>query len=134
MLENSEKCYVFFDGYCVLCNSFVQFLIKIDKKNKLLFGSIQGETAKKLLNKNALQNLSSVLVLHNKRVFIKSSASLHIFKVLGGFWKLLLALKIFPKWFRDLAYDFIAKNRYRWFGKREQCRLPNESEKQKILP
>ena len=126
---------IFFDGYCNLCNSFIDFLIKRDSKEILKFSSLQSESAKKLLPSHFLENVSpeTVIYLRDGKVYDKSTAVIKIMCDIGGFYKIFLIGFIFPKFFRDSIYDFIARNRYKIFGKSETCRLPTENEKARFL-
>ena len=127
-------CYIFFDGICVLCNNLVDFLIKHDKHDRLRFASLQGETAKEKLPSSLRENLDTIVVQKEAQNYYKSSAVLQIIKTLGFPWNLLLIGYIFPKKIRDMIYNFIAQRRFKWFGKRETCRIPYKEEKYKILP
>lgn len=124
---------VFFDGVCVLCNSSVDLLMKMDKKNTLKFASLQGKTAQVLLSNNQLENLDSIVFFTGNALYEKSDAALEILRKLGGFWQVFLVFKWIPKSWRDGIYSWVAKNRYRWFGKRETCRVPSEKEKKCLL-
>lgn len=128
------KNIIFFDGYCVLCNGFVDFLIRIDKKDLLFFAALQGSTAKKILNERYLKIDTVVFKNEKGEIFVKSQAVLQILKTLGGFWTVFFVVKILPKVFLDFIYDKVAANRFDWFGKRNSCRLPDKDEKEKILP
>lgn len=126
---------VFFDGYCSLCNTMVEWLIRIDKKDKLKFASLQGETAKKLLgvSKHTI-DIDTLVYLRDKERFEQSTAVLHILIDIGGAWSLVKVFFIFPKFFRDFFYRVIAKNRYRFIKKLKTCRVPNTNKKEKLLP
>lgn len=118
---------ILFDGVCNLCNSSVQFIINHDKKQVFRFASLQSEFGKNILQQFDLsdKNIDSVMLFENNSVMIKSTAALNIAKRLGGGYSLLYALIIIPKFIRDFVYDFIARNRYKWFGKQESCMIPN---------
>lgn len=116
---------VFFDGVCNLCNASVQWLIKRDQKHQFRFAPLQGETAKvhlKITDENATPQ--SVILFENGKVYQKSSAALRIAVKLGFPWFLAGIFFIIPRFFRDWVYDFIARNRYRWFGKQDACMIP----------
>ena len=118
---------VYFDGVCNLCNGFVQFLLKNDKRRRLSFAALQSEVGKSMLakfNKSETEYDSVVFVVDGKPIQ-KSSAALHVFKTIGGLWSLAYGFIILPVFLRDWVYDVIAKNRYRWFGKREACMVPS---------
>lgn len=126
---------VFFDGYCVLCNRFVDYLIKIDTKNLLKFSSLQGKTANKIFGTKYSFYPNTVVFFKSKHnIYEKSEAVIEIFKLAGGFWNIFIIFKLFPKFIRDFLYTILAKLRYNIFGKRTYCRLPTKEEKDKILP
>lgn len=131
--HNGTKGIVFFDGMCVLCNSMVNLLLKLDKKDKLLFAPLQGHTFKQHNFPNALQQIDSIVFLQEGKVYMQSTAVIRILVALGGAWKVFYIFNIFPRNWRDYVYNRISKNRYRWFGKRENCRIPSAKERNKIL-
>jgi predicted DCC family thiol-disulfide oxidoreductase YuxK len=128
------KNIVYFDGVCGLCNYFIDFLVRQDKHNKLLFAPLQGETAAKKLGINPAQEFNTIIFDKNGKLFYKSGAGLRILYAAGGIWKLLIVLLIFPPFLRNFVYDIIANNRYKWFGKKESCRMPTKEERVKFLP
>lgn len=125
---------VFFDGVCGLCNFFVDFTIRKDKHNRLLFAPLQGETAAKELNIKSGQSFDTVIFSKNGKLFFKTGAALRILYTIGGLWKIAIVLLIFPPFIRNFVYDLIASNRYKWFGKKESCRIPTKEERAKFLP
>lgn len=135
IVNNKENLILLFDGVCNLCNSAVQFVIKRDKKKKFLYTSLQSKTGQKLLLKYGL-NLSdfdSFILIENEKYFTKSTAALKVAKGLGGIWSMLYIFIIIPKFSRNAIYDFIAQNRYKWFGKRDECMLPSPEFKDLFL-
>jgi predicted DCC family thiol-disulfide oxidoreductase YuxK len=125
---------ILFDGICNLCNSGVQFIIKRDSKSHFKFTSLQSETGQMLLNKYGVSNkIDSMIVIEDEKVYIKSSAALHISRYLDGYWKYLTILKVLPPFIRDFLYDILAKNRYKWFGKKDNCMLPTLEMKKRFL-
>jgi predicted DCC family thiol-disulfide oxidoreductase YuxK len=126
---------VFFDGVCNLCNGTVQFLLNIDKHQRLQFGSLQGETAKKILPAYQMSpdKLSSIIFIHSNRVYTESSAVLEIFRMIGGPWTILYVFKIIPDFLRNGLYRLVARYRYQWFGKKDQCIIPSSSLKSRFL-
>jgi predicted DCC family thiol-disulfide oxidoreductase YuxK len=126
---------VLFDGVCNFCNYWVNFAIKRDRKNKLLFTPLQGETAKRVLPKYNLNptSLSSVIFIDAGKAYTQSSAAIRICKHLGGRWKLFYGLIIIPKFIRDFIYNIIARNRYKWFGKKESCMIPIPELRERFL-
>ncbi|ERM81723.1 hypothetical protein P872_19240 [Rhodonellum psychrophilum GCM71 = DSM 17998] len=126
---------ILFDGVCNLCNNSVDFVIQRDKKNRFKFGALQDVATKTLLKDYSIDSeyLDSLVLISGDQVYYKSSAALQIAKNLGGFWTFLYGLSVIPKFIRDPIYDWIAVNRYKWFGKKETCRLPSPEEKEKFL-
>lgn len=133
-MVNSDNI-LLFDGVCNLCNRVVKFIIRIDKSKKIRFAPIQSISGQLLLNQSSAdqEDIDSVIYLNGGKVFIKSSAVLHILKDIGGGWKILYAFIIIPVFIRDFFYDLIAKNRYSIFGRRDSCMLPSEDSKWRFL-
>ena len=125
---NNTQNILLFDGVCNLCNGFVQFVIKCDKKEKVKFASLQSEVGKQLLIKHNLpqEEFKSFVYIKNNQVLLKSTAALTLMKDMEGFWQLLYIFIIVPKFIRDFIYSVVAKNRYKWFGKKDVCMIPNE--------
>lgn len=117
---------VLFDGVCNLCNGFVNFIIDRDPKHQFSFGSLQSQKARVLLHDHpaVLSELNTVVLLEGSKLYTRSTAALRIARKLNGGWPLLYALIIIPSPLRDIVYDFIARKRYAWFGRREACRIP----------
>jgi predicted DCC family thiol-disulfide oxidoreductase YuxK len=130
-----EAPVILFDGVCNFCNYWVNFAIKRDRKKKLRFTSLQGETAKQLLPKYNINStsLSSVIFIDKGIGFTQSSAAIRICKHLDGGWKLFYGFMIIPKFIRDFFYNVIARNRYRWFGKKETCMIPTPELRERFL-
>ncbi|WP_062105371.1 thiol-disulfide oxidoreductase DCC family protein [Bacillus niameyensis] len=125
---------IFFDGECHFCQASVQFIIKRDSNGYFHFTSLQGEFGQRLLKKaNANLSIDSLVLHENDQVYYKSTAALRICKHLNGFWKLLYPLILVPAPIRNLLYDFIARNRYKWFGKNDTCMLPNPKIRKRFL-
>ena len=123
-----NKNVIIYDGFCVFCSRFVNFLIKIDTKNQNTFTSISSEYSKNLLiNKLNFQEIGKFIVyISNEKVYTKSDAVLKIFIDLGGIYKAFTLLKIVPSGLRNLIYNLFANNRYKWFGKLDECHLPSK--------
>ena len=117
---------ILFDGICNLCNSAVSFVIKRDKKSLIQFASLQTEPGKKLLEQFNLPTLSinSLILIEKGVMYTQSAAVLKICKHLNGLWPLFYCLIILPKFIRNGIYQWIATNRYQWFGKQEKCMVP----------
>ena len=123
----NNKPIILFDGVCNLCNTSVQFVIKHDKRAFFTFASLQGETGQRLLKKYGLtaEDLNSFVLIINNKALTRSAAALTVARNLGGIIKLLYGFMIIPAFIRDGMYNIIAKNRYKWFGKRDSCMIPS---------
>lgn len=130
-----DKRILLFDSECLFCNFWVNQILKRDKKNIFLFASLSSDSGKEILKYLGIsKEIDSVVYYHPKQAYyIKSDAALYIIKELGLCYLPLFALKILPNSWRDKLYDFIAKNRYHWFGKSENCQLPSAQHKQKFI-
>ncbi len=126
---------ILFDGVCNLCNSSVNFVIDHDPAARFSFASLQSEVGRQVLRHNHQpeNSLESVMLWQNGRLYKKSRAALEIARQLSGLWPALYAFIIVPPFLRDLVYNFIAANRYKWFGKKDQCRLPEPGLKQRFF-
>ena len=126
---------VIFDGVCNLCNWSVRFIIERDSRGIFKFASAQSEIGEIFLREYGFQlsEPESVILLKNGQVHEKSSAALKIAAELDGIWQYLAVLRLIPHPIRDFVYDWIAQNRYRWFGKRDQCMMPTETLQERFL-
>jgi predicted DCC family thiol-disulfide oxidoreductase YuxK len=124
-----------FDGVCNLCNATVDFVIRRDRRGAFRFASLQSAAGRALLGKHGLPPdvLDSIVLLDDDGAHTRSTAALRIARRLGGAWPLLYAFIIIPRPFRDLVYDFIGRRRYRWFGKRDTCRVPTPAEHERFI-
>ena len=126
---------VFFDGECLLCNGFVDFILRIDKASRLRIAPLQGSTAQKLLPSLPENPESwSIYYIEAGNIYDQSDAVLRVLHRLGGIWYWLSLARVIPRSIRNFVYRIIARNRYRWFGRRATCRMPNEQEKARFLP
>lgn len=128
-----NRSIILFDGYCNFCNSSINFLLKIDRKKVFVFATSQSEAGKILAEKFNLKSIDSVLLITSGKLYSHSSAILEIISLLNYPWKILEITKIAPRFFRDAIYKWIAKNRYKWFGKRATCRIPTAVERERFL-
>jgi predicted DCC family thiol-disulfide oxidoreductase YuxK len=130
-----QQSIILFDGVCNLCNRAVQLVIKRDKYNQFLFASLQSEEGKKILADNNFYDnkMNSFLLVENGKVYDHSTAALRVFKKLKGLRSLLYGFIIVPRFIRDGVYAFIAKNRYQWFGKKDECMIPTPELRAKFL-
>jgi predicted DCC family thiol-disulfide oxidoreductase YuxK len=130
-----QSSIILFDGVCNLCNKSVQTVIKNDSKNIFVFAALQSNAGQELLKKFNLpiSSFNSFVLIQNNKVFLKSSAALQVARQLDGFFPLLYGFIIVPKFIRDAVYNFIATNRYKWFGQTETCMIPTPALKAKFL-
>jgi predicted DCC family thiol-disulfide oxidoreductase YuxK len=126
---------ILFDGVCNLCNTSVTFLIKRDKKDVFRFAALQEEPGASLLKKYNIdsKDTDSIILIDNDKAYIKSSAALRATKYMSGAYPLLYAFIIVPKFIRNAVYDYIARNRYTWYGKKESCMIPTPELRGKFL-
>jgi predicted DCC family thiol-disulfide oxidoreductase YuxK len=126
---------ILFDGVCNLCNYWVDFVIKRDKKDSFRFAALQSEPGQNILNNFNLNPdiVDSFILVEDKNFCIKSTASLKVIKELNSLLKIFYPAIILPKPIRDFIYDLVAKHRYKLFGKKETCRIPSQSELAKFL-
>ena len=126
---------ILFDGVCNLCNASVQYVIKHDKKKLFRFASLQSSFGESVLKQYDLpvNTFNSFILLSDNKIYTRSTAALLVAKKLSGLIKLLYGFIIIPKFIRDFVYDIIAKNRYKWFGKKEACWVPTPELKSLFL-
>ena len=132
----NDKKLILFDGICNLCNSSVQYVIKHDKSNRFLFAPLQSDIGASIIKKfniDTAKTDSILLYSVADGLSIKSSAALNIAKHLGFPRNLLSIFIIVPAFIRNWVYDYIAKNRYKWYGKRDECMIPTTDLKAKFL-
>lgn len=131
-----NKKIILFDGVCNLCNSSVQFVIQHDKKDVFRFVALQSELGQEILKHIGVnpKKIDSI-ILYDPGVayYYKSKAALEIAKNLGGFWHFGTIFRIIPTGISNQLYDYIAKNRYKWYGKKESCMIPTAELKSKFL-
>jgi predicted DCC family thiol-disulfide oxidoreductase YuxK len=129
------KRIVLFDGVCNFCNGAVQFIIKRDPKGVFSFASLQSEPGQKQLKNLHLptDTFNSMVYIEGARFYTKSTAALKIVRQLNGLWPLLYALILVPKPLRDAGYGLISKNRYKWFGQKDECMIPDPDIRKRFL-
>jgi predicted DCC family thiol-disulfide oxidoreductase YuxK len=130
-----ENSIVLFDGVCNYCNSMVNFIIRQDKKKTFRFAALQSEAGQTILKEHGLplHDFDSFILLSSGKIYQNSTAALKLYHQLPWYWQWTQAFWIFPRFLRDGLYRIIAKNRYRWFGKRAQCRIPSAEDKERFL-
>jgi predicted DCC family thiol-disulfide oxidoreductase YuxK len=130
----NDKAVILFDGVCNLCSGSVQFILKRDKEKKFLFASLQSGYGENLLKQLELPSntFNSFILFENGKFFTRSTAALKMFSQLKG-WGWVKIFWIVPEFIRDSVYNLIARNRYKWFGKKEECWLPTPELKERFL-
>ncbi|MBL0182322.1 MAG: thiol-disulfide oxidoreductase DCC family protein [Chitinophagaceae bacterium] len=130
-----EQPIILFDGICNLCNRVVRFVIRRDKKKVIRFAALQSEAGQGLLQKYHLPvtAMESFVFIENGKVYSRSSAALKVCRHLRGLWPLCYGFIIVPEFIRDAVYNWVAKNRYKWFGVRAECMIPTPEIKARFL-
>lgn len=133
-ISYDSKPIIFFDGFCHFCNRSVQFVMKHDKQHIFLFAPLQGETALQMgLIENEM-SFNSIVLWYNGEFYYRSTAVIEIARLLAGVFKIVATVSsVVPIPIRDWIYNIIAKNRYAWWGRRDTCFIPTESQKKQFL-
>ena len=126
---------VLFDGVCNLCNASVRFIINRDSGGRFKFASLQSVVGKQLQRETGIDPdaLSTIVLIRQKRYYVRSDAILEIARNLDGVWPVIYAAKIIPRFIRDGVYKLIARQRYSWFGKKDNCMVPTPDLKTRFL-
>jgi len=125
---------VLFDGECHFCDQSVQFIINRDPNVTFKFASIQSDIGRQIIKDYSIPlHIDSLILIEEKQFYLKSTAALRICKSLKGVWKIGVFFLLIPTPIRDLVYHVIAKNRYKWFGKKEVCKIPSPEIKKRFL-
>lgn len=124
-----------FDGVCNLCTASVQFVLRRDRREVFRFAALQSEAGRRLVARHGLdpEALHTLVLVDGDRAFVRSAAALRVAGRLSGLWPLLRVFLLVPRPLRDAAYDWIARHRYRWFGRRESCLLPTPELRRRFL-
>lgn len=126
---------VYFDGLCGLCDRFVRFVVARDRRGRYRFAPLQGTTARSRLPSHLNPEASQTVILEDAGRFrVRSDAALRVVAGLGGAWRAAALLLVIPRPLRDAVYDWIARHRFRWFGRRQECRVPGPDERERFLP
>ena len=136
-MDTRTRTVLLFDGVCNVCNGFVQCVIKRDADGYYRVAALQSEVAQFLLEESGYtgsKEISTVILVEDGRVFSHSDVGLKMVSRLGGLWPVLAIFQIIPKGIRDRIYNWVARNRYRWFGKQESCMIPTPDIQQRFLP
>jgi predicted DCC family thiol-disulfide oxidoreductase YuxK len=124
---------IYFDGVCGLCNGFVDYILKADKTRIFHFSPLQSEYARAHLPPGFTEDMKSVIYQSEGKILSKSDAVIEVLSEIGGFWRLIKFGRIFPLAMRDSAYNLVAENRYKLFGKKETCRIPTPEERARFV-
>ena len=135
MSKNNKHKTILFDGVCNLCNDAVKFIIKHDKKDVFRFTALQSAVGMVMVTEHGIDTtqIDSIILIADNKSFTKSTAALKIARHLSGGYPLLYGFMIVPNFIRNWVYDIIAKNRYKWFGKKDACMIPTPELKKKFL-
>lgn len=135
MNNNDDGPILLFDGVCNFCTGSVRFVIKRDRKKIFRFASLQSPVASQLLGSDSPEGdrLESMILIEDGRVFRKSTAALKVLQRLGRLWPVLAVLLIVPRPLRDALYDSFGRRRYRWFGKLDECWIPENDLAERFL-
>ena len=125
-----------FDGHCNLCNAWIQFIVKRDSAGTIRFASLQSGAGRRLLEEHKIDEnyIESLVFFEEERFSVSSTAALRTLSYLDSWQKHLIFLTVIPRSLRDLVYRFITRNRYKWFGRREQCMIPTTELSKRFLP
>jgi predicted DCC family thiol-disulfide oxidoreductase YuxK len=135
LMEVTDHPVLFFDGVCNLCNASVDFVVRRDKKRRYRFAPLQGTTAAHAIpGQVEAGDYDSFVLAENGQIYTRSTAALRVLAGLGGIWSAAKVLLLIPAPLRDAVYRLIARNRYRWFGQKDTCRLPTPEERALFLP
>jgi predicted DCC family thiol-disulfide oxidoreductase YuxK len=126
---------ILFDGVCNFCNNTINFLIRQDKKGVFHFAPLQSEIGQSLLRQQGLdqQQFDSFVLVTNSKAYLKSSAALQLIQHLPWYWQWARLLWVVPRPIRDGVYNWIARNRYKWFGKKDACMIPTPEVRSRFL-
>ena len=132
---NTQHPVLLFDGVCNLCNRSVQFIIKRDRHKRIRFSSLQSNAAKSILKQYSIpaDQFESLVFVDKGKVYTRSAGVFQLMKYLDGPWKWFSILRIVPAFIGDAVYDWVARKRYKWFGKREECMVPTEDLRERFL-
>ena len=135
MVDDPSPAILFFDGNCNLCDGFVRFVLDRDARGRFRFASLQSDYARRFFEAHAwtTEGLDSVVLFKEDQFYVMSNAALEVLGDLSGIWPRLRVFRFLPRSLRDGLYRWVAANRYRFFGRRDQCRMPKPSEASRFL-
>lgn len=129
-MKEPQQLIIFYDGLCGLCDRSVQFVLKHDKKEQFVFATLQSDFAKAHIGQ---PETDSFVLFDHGRIYMESTAALLTLKKLGGMWKMLSVFLVLPSFIRDAVYHFVARNRYKWFGKFDSCKIPSPETRARFI-
>lgn len=132
----NNKKIILFDGVCNLCDATVQKIIEKDQKDEFRFASLQSDLGKQITTYIGVDTSkidSIILYQPGHAYYVKADAAIEIAKSIGGVYSLMGIFSVLPKWLKNSVYDFVAKNRYKWFGRKNECMIPTPETKAKFL-
>ena len=126
---------ILFDGVCNLCSALVQFVIRHDRRAKFRFAAIQSEIGREIFQSHGLDpvDLQTFVFIAERRMFARSDAAIEVVSRFSGAWRILRVFRFVPRVVRDSIYSFIARNRYRWFGRNDVCMIPTAEIKERFI-
>jgi len=135
IMANQDHPIILFDGVCNYCNGMVNFLIRHDRKKILRFAALQSKAGQELLQQYQLPTTAfdTFILIEQGKVYNRSTAGLRLYNKLPWYWQWTQVFWIIPRFLRDAVYNLIARNRYKWFGKKEECMVPTEDVKSRFL-
>jgi predicted DCC family thiol-disulfide oxidoreductase YuxK len=133
--KDQAHAIVLFDGICNYCNNWVNFIIRHDKKDRFRFAPLQSPQGQELLRAHHIphENIDTFVLIEGDKHYFRSTAGLRVFKKLNGFFPLLSGFLVVPAFIRDVFYRYISRNRYKWYGRKESCMVPDARVKDKFL-
>ena len=124
---------ILFDGVCNFCNLWVNFVIKFDKNKKFKFAFLQNEKSKQFINYSGLNNVDTIILFKKNFIYTKSDAALEVMSTMHYIFFFTKIFFIIPRFIRNFVYDFIGRNRYKFFGKKNECRIPSKDEMERFI-
>lgn len=131
----SNSPIILFDGVCNFCNGVVNFIIRQDKKKIFKFAPLQSEAGEKFLSGSSIDRsrMNSFVLVEDGKIYTRSTAALKLYNKLPWYWKWTQVFWLVPARLRDVMYDFVARNRYKWFGKRDVCMVPGKDVRERFV-
>lgn len=134
--KDLQQPVLFFDGVCNLCSAAVQFIMQRDSKQQFMFASLQSKPGMQAIQETGMTGNAepgSIILYYKGHYYLRSAAMLKIARLLGGIWPVFSVLYILPAFLRNAVYNLIARNRYRWFGRKNECMVPAPQNMKRFL-